>query len=134
MAYKSNINRIIKRLSENEERALTATGIFIRGEAQVRVPIDTGALRDSIDFIVNDGRKSVVIGTNIEYAPYVEFGTGRYAQNGGGRKTPWVYKNRKGEWVWTEGQRPQPFLTPAFEDNKQKIKKLVARELGRGLK
>lgn len=133
MRYESNINNIIKRLNENEERALTAVGIYIRGEAQVRAPVDTGNLRDSIDYRVMDSRKSVIIGTNVEYAPYVEFGTGRYAKGGGGRKTPWVYKNRKGQWVWTVGQRPQPYLTPAFEENKQNIRKLLAQELGRGL-
>jgi HK97 gp10 family phage protein len=134
MPYQSNFKRIAKQLNENERRALEAIGLFVRGEAQVRCPVDTGNLRDSIDYQVNEGRKSVMVGTNVEYGIYVEKGTGIYAAEGNGRKDPWVYQDEKGDWHWTRGQRPQPYLTPAFEDNKKRIQRLAAEQLGRGLR
>ena len=40
--------------------------------------VDTGALRDSIGFDVSDD--TVCIGTNNEYAPHHELGTGRFTK------------------------------------------------------
>lgn len=55
----------------------------------------------------------------------VEFGTGLFAESGGRTDTPWSYQNDKGEWVSTNGIKPQPFLRPALEDNRGKIKKIL---------
>lgn len=51
--------------------------------------VDTGRLRNSISKAVvgND----VYIGTNVDYAPYHELGTGIYASEAGGRRGWWVY-------------------------------------------
>jgi HK97 gp10 family phage protein len=53
----------------------------------------------------NSGKNSVVIGTNVEYAPYVELGTSKMAA--------------------------QPFLNPALEANKGNIKKIFANAIHR---
>lgn len=106
MAYHSNYRRIAKQMMKNKRRTLEAIGIYIRGETQIRSPVDTGNLRDSYDYAV-DG-DVVRIGTNTEYAPYVELGT------------------RK--------MNAQPHLRPAVEENKTNISRLAAREMGRGLK
>lgn len=37
------------------------------------VPVDTGTLKQSISHLSDDN--TAVVGTNVEYAPYVEFGT-----------------------------------------------------------
>lgn len=42
-----------------------------------RGSIDTGRLRASITHNVMDDEKAVYIGTNVEYAPYVELGTSK---------------------------------------------------------
>ena len=67
------------------------------------------------------------MGTPVEYAPYVEFGTGIHAVNGDGRQTPWVYRTADGEFYWTEGQEPQPFLMPALEENTERIKEEILK-------
>lgn len=131
MSLKSNIPFIIQQIKKNEKRALEMTGIFVQGEAKIRTPVDSGRLRDSIDYRVIEAQNKVVIGTNAEYSVFVEKGTGRFAEDGNGRRTPWVYKGKDG-FVWTEGQRPQPYLTPAFEENKKKIKQIIAKELEKG--
>ncbi|SFJ83214.1 HK97-gp10 family putative phage morphogenesis protein [Thermoflavimicrobium dichotomicum] len=140
MKYRSNVKNIIKILNENEERALHAVGILVRGEAQTRAPVDEGNLRDSIDYLVNDSRKSVIIGASAAYAPYVEYGTRPHfpppnalkgwAKRHGAEGAEFLIARS----ISKKGTKAQPFLTPAFEDNKQNIKKLIARELGRRLK
>ena len=54
-------------------------------------------------------------------------GTGKYAKEGNGRKTPWVYRTADGEFHFTEGQEPQPYLLPALEENTEQIKKEILR-------
>ena len=63
----------------------------------------------------------------MEYAPYVELGTGIFAQNGDGRQdVPWRYQDAEGNWHTTSGQRPQPFLQPALRDNEDAVRRLLA--------
>lgn len=53
-------------------------------------------------------RQTVYIGTNIEYAKWHEFGTGKY--NPEGRKTPWAYKDKDGKWHYTHGVPAKHFI------------------------
>lgn len=84
----------------------------------------TGALANSIKSKREiDGNKVLgIVFTELEYAPYVEYGTGLFAENGQGRKTGWAYEDEKtGETIWTRGQKPQPYLRPALNENREKI-------------
>ena len=54
-------------------RALEAIGLTAEGYAKLRCPVHTGRLRSSITHAVDD--KTAFIGTNVEYAAYVEMGT-----------------------------------------------------------
>lgn len=62
-------------------------------------PVDSGQLQNSLTMDVNDETHTGSVGTNVEYAPYVEIGT--------------------------TGHKPQPFLQPAVEQNKDKIKEVI---------
>lgn len=104
-------------------RAMSKACALVERTAKQKAPKDTGALRNSItsDVIVEGGEVKGVIYTPLEYAPYVEYGTGLFAEEGG-RKTPWIYEDEKtGEKIFTRGQKPQPFLRPAFNENRDKI-------------
>lgn len=90
----------------------------IQSGAKQRAPVDKGRLRASIAMEPYKEGMAVRVGTKVHYAPYVEHGTGIFAENGDGRKTPWRYKNRKGEVIWTRGQKPQPYLHPAANEVK----------------
>jgi hypothetical protein len=70
------------------------------------------------------------VGTNVEYAVYVEFGTGEFAENGNGRKGGWMYKDPSGEWFFTWGQEPKPYLRPAFRKNRSAIEALAKEIFG----
>lgn len=109
---------------------LTLAGEIVVSAAIQKCPVDTGNLRGSINSEVDEGKLSVKIGTPVEYAPYIEFGTGEYAENGEGRKGGWFfeYDGNKGEKGkrFTRGNKPQPFLRPALLENKEKIAKLMS--------
>lgn len=88
----------------------------------------TGALKASITHEVEQEGGQIVgyVGTNIEYAPYQEFGTGKFAENGDGRKTPWAYTDeRTGETIWTAGNKPKPFLRPALQGRRERIRQIL---------
>ncbi|WP_404989285.1 HK97-gp10 family putative phage morphogenesis protein [Clostridium culturomicium] len=106
---------------------------FIQGEARDLCPVDFGALRGSIRTEVKQA-SGVVTGkvfTNMEYAPYVEFGTGQVGENTPvADKYPGDISYKKDKWLvvipdvgprWVSGQAAQPFLYPALKNNEEKI-------------
>ncbi len=64
---------------EQRARALEAIGQKAEGYAKGLCPVDTGRLRNSIthDCDSHSGQNTVSVGTNVEYAVYVEMGTRR---------------------------------------------------------
>lgn len=76
-SYKDNTDEVLRGLSDAMERALTRIGLEAEGYAKKECPVDTGNLRNSITHEVVQSEKAVYIGTNVEYAAYVELGTVR---------------------------------------------------------
>lgn len=111
-------------------RALEKCGLTAEGFAKQLCPVDTGNLRNSLTHQVEPGEPAVYIGTNSEYAAYVELGTGKYYP--GGRQTPWVYQDAKGNWHLTHGQRAQPYLKPAVADHADTYRAIIEGELKNG--
>lgn len=111
------------------QAALGRACAFVERSAKIKAPKGNGELRRSITSKV-EGLEGVVY-TPLEYAPYVEFGTGIHAEGGNGRQdVPWVYCDEKGEFHTTEGQHPQPFLRPALQQNRKKIVKIIKENIG----
>ena len=75
--YKDNSQQILPALEKGKRNALTAIGATAETYAKQETPVDTGRLRNSISYAV-DG-ESAYIGTNVEYAPYLELGTKKIA-------------------------------------------------------
>ena len=75
--FTSNVNDILRQLEKGKRNALTAIGASAETHTKDNITaddlIDTGRLRNSISHTV-DG-ESAYIGTNVEYAPYLELGT-----------------------------------------------------------
>lgn len=89
--------------------------------------VDLGRLRNSVAHTVRE--HDAYIGTNLEYAPYHELGTGIYASQPGGRQTPWMYKDRKGKWHKTRGLYPIHFLKKAASEHTDEYKKIIEKIL-----
>jgi len=76
MAFELRAGRVAA--AQAGDRAAALLALKLRNEAVRRCPVDTGRLRQSIGLQkVGDGHYRV--GTNVVYAPYVEFGTRRMA-------------------------------------------------------
>lgn len=112
---------------EGLQSALGKACAVVEASAKQKAPKDTGALARSITSKIEDTEG--IIFTPLEYAPYVEYGTGLFAEEGG-RSTPWIYKDDKGEWHRTSGQKPQPFMRPALEENREKIINILKEGIG----
>ena len=79
--YKDNSQQILSALEKGKRNALTAIGSSAETHTKDNITaddlIDTGRLRNSISYAV-DG-EAAYIGTNVEYAPYLELGTKKIA-------------------------------------------------------
>ena len=79
MAVILNLESLLKKFDNLEQtdidKVLEKACILVENEAKRKCPVDTGQLRASITHNVSEG--TGVVGTNVEYAPYVEYGTGK---------------------------------------------------------
>lgn len=132
----TNLDELVRRLedklgAEGMEQAVGKACALVERSAKEKAPKDTGALRRSITSEVKrDG--DVIEGTvftPLEYAPYVEYGTGLFAESGGRKDVPWCYQGDDGEWYSTSGQHPQPFMRPALNENREEILRIIAQEV-----
>jgi HK97 gp10 family phage protein len=113
-------------------RALGRACALVERKAKEKAPKGNGALRRSITSeITREGDELVgTVFTPLEYAPYVEYGTGLFAEGGNGRKdVPWHYKDDKGEWHTTSGQKPQPYMRPALNESREEILRILKEAL-----
>lgn len=70
--YKDNTDEVLAALESAKKRGLESIGLTAEGYAKKETPVDTGRLRNSISHATDD--EAAYIGTNVEYAPYVELG------------------------------------------------------------
>lgn len=120
----ANIEEMISAgLREKLSKGLENAGLVVEGAAKRLCPVGDGQLRQSITSQVDAEALECVIGSSVEYAPYVEIGTGIHSSKGDGRKTPWKYQDKHGQWHTTQGMNPHPYLQPAAEQNKGNILK-----------
>ena len=70
--YTDNTDEVLSALGRAKKRGLEAIGLTAEGHAKKETPVDTGRLRNSISHATDD--EAAYIGTNVEYAPYVELG------------------------------------------------------------
>lgn len=100
----SHVGEVRTQMDEAAARALERIGLAAERYAKMKCPVDTGRLRNSITHETDPD--TVYIGTNVEYAPYVELGTHR--------------------------QMAKPYLKPAMLDHTREYEKILQDELGGG--
>lgn len=106
MAFSSEVSININKLVDGDldkilQTALERACLIVEADARERCPVDTGQLQASITSEVDGLTGSV--GTNVEYAPYVELGTSKMSA--------------------------QPFLLPSLEANRSKIERCFEKLL-----
>lgn len=95
---------VLDGIEQAKARALEKIGLVAEGYAKRLCPVDTGRLRNSITHATDD--EAAYIGTNVEYAVYVEMGT---------VNTP-----------------AQPYLKPAATDHMERYRNILKSELQGG--
>ena len=103
------------------ERALEICGGKCETYAKKLCPVDTGRLRNSITHQA-ESWDTELIGTNVEYAPYVEFGHHQEP----GRYVPAIGKRLVRDWV-----PPKEFLRPALENHLKEYQNILDNELSK---
>lgn len=95
---------------------------------------DTGRLHGSIS--VEKIPKGYSVGTNLNYAPFIEYGTGTKGDPtvAHSQRTTWRYKAQDGSWHTAHAMRARPYLRPALNANKTYVVKSVRNALVRRLK
>jgi hypothetical protein len=134
-----NSAAVLGALEEVSARIMTMIGIKAEKYAKALCPVGTpestgvkgyrgGTLRNSITFnVVSDGTSSELsVGTNVEYAPYVELGTGPYFSP----PPEWEqFGTAKGSGIGKGYVRPRPYLRPAIEDHISEYADIAKNEL-----
>lgn len=113
---------------------LDKTADMIKEKASENTAVNTGKTRSGWGKNINYSQKSATIGNVHKNAVWEEFGTGRYAQNGNGRKEGWKYKGDDGNFYFTNGKLPKHAFQRAFEQNQNKAVFLAQKIFKEGLK
>lgn len=108
---------------------LNSIGQDAASTAANKAPVDTSTLKNSISHAVDAENSCVYIGTDVEYAIYHEFGTGKYAEGGGGRQTPWMFQGKDGEWHWTSGVPARHFIQFGATAHQDEYKQMLEEKL-----
>lgn len=72
----NRVREALDGLEQAKAKIIEEWGLLAEGYAKINCPVDTGRLRNSISHGKEDD-STMVVGTNVEYAPYVELGTSR---------------------------------------------------------
>jgi hypothetical protein len=144
-----NFDAVLANLDDAIASANEAVGLAMEAHVVEDTPVGTpestsiknyhgGSLRKSITHKVIDN--TVYVGTNMKapngapYPVYVELGTGIYATDGKGRKSPWVWRDKNGKYHYTKGIRPTHFMRNALsrQDHIEEYKEIYEEQLKKG--
>ena len=103
--FLKDINNIRSNFQRDLENLIKKYGVYLFANTKKLTPVDTGRLRMSITSDTsNINNFEASVGTNVEYATHVEYGT------------------RK--------QSPKPYLRPAYNKNVAKLQTKINKVLG----
>ncbi len=109
---KGKLNSKAAKLENAQKLGLLEAGMLVAQRAQGKAPVDTGRLKRSVHNTVpqqvGPGQMITLVGTNVEYAPYQEFGT--------------------------KFMKAQPYLNPALDESRGDIAKIIGKNIAKALK
>jgi len=119
--FKDNSAMVISQLEKTFENFLIEACSEIEDAAAKRTPVKTGQLKGSWT-VQRVNKFEYYVGSPLQYAIWVELGTGEFALNGDGRKGGWVYIDpHTGQRVFTRGTKPRRMLYGAYMEKKGAI-------------
>ena len=168
MQFIDNSADYLTRMDQAKQAALEAVGTQCRSHSQRNIDAGTprrpdswytgkGALKNSMSYQVDKSEDAVYVGTNLKYAIYNEYGTGKYADDGKGRQGWWVFvpgsgsgdrvgsakvyteaearkvvailKSKGIDAHMTQGMPPLHFLKKAVEEHRDEYQKIIEAQL-----
>jgi len=112
----------------NLAKALFKGALDIESGAKMKAPVDTGRLRSSIQSKIDHEDVSAEVTVNVDYAPYVEFGTGQYAREYLAGKPREMVDHAREFKRPKDGYSPaRPFLFPTYYEQRPKIIRSLKR-------
>ena len=121
---------VFQKMKQTAETFLEEVGGEVEAQTKQNTKVDTGRTKGSWEHAVDADKMEVKIGSRYKNALWEELGTGKYALNGDGRKTKWVYRTDDGKFHATVGKKPRRALYKAYESKKN----LIIREARRRFK
>lgn len=125
-----NLDEVLKEFeglldTQKLDAALGKACALVEREAKINAQAfrGTGELARSITSKVEN--HTGIVYTPLEYAPYVEYGTGLFAVEGGRQDVPWCYKDDEGNWHTTSGMKPQPYMYPALAECREEVLRII---------
>ena len=128
----------LARAPERVHGALMKTGMVVQANARANLDLkgttNTGRLSQSIEVEDRPFEKTVIVGTNVHYAPYVEFGT-RPHMPPVEPLVEWAHLKLHDDKVGyaiakaiaKRGTKPKPFMRPAVRVGQQFFGQYVRR-------
>jgi len=134
--FQSNRRAVEQRTRMLEQAAMLAAANYIKGMGQTYSRKRSGDTARSITAQTKMLGDQVVgiVGSNQDNAIYEEFGTGIYAEKGGGRRDKWVYKDKRtGNFYRTQGKKGTRAIRNAGEQHKADIIRIIQQTMRGGL-
>ena len=107
-ATRARLRRVAAAAEGAAKGVVMRTTLDVHAGARVAAPVDTGRLRNSLAWEIDASGLNAVVGTNVSYAPFLEFGT---------RFMP-----------------AQPYLFPALEAERRTFARAMNQAVGRVLR
>jgi len=113
------------------DKALGRGAARMQGTVKMLTPVDTGNLRNKI-YLDHEQMMVYNVETNVEYAAFVEFGTGKLGDPAVPHtsKDHWTYySDELKRFVTTHGQEPAHMFTQGFSTMYKKVVDIVRVEI-----
>lgn len=117
------VDDLPEEVKEDAKVAVKEAGYMTEADAKQNAPVDQGDLRRSINTTIEENGMVAVVGTNMDYALSVEFGSAPHTIKVKDAKALSNGQSFFGKEVQHPGTQAQPFLTPAFVKNKAKLRR-----------
>lgn len=114
---RDDLGRFVEsRITPAVRASVQASCDLIKTSAQGYAPVRTGALRDSIMTELIESQYSIRgrVGPHVDYADYVEYGTGQRGDPSVAHRPDWP------------GMAAQPYMRPALDENKGSVRDLFS--------
>lgn len=129
------LKNITVKASNEIKGQILKSGLIIESKAKDKAPVDTGLLRAEVETRISDGGFTYEVFPTSKYAAFVEFGTkphfpppqalAGWARRHGLSGREYLIARA----IARRGTRPQPFLFPAYEAEKDNFIESIKRIL-----